>query len=343
MTSVPPVDLLIVDSGAYTRSLLLERLSQMADCTLHVHDSWTDIQLAAMQGNSCVLVLNHHVNDAPPFEFLQQVKKVLPQSLVVVISSPGAPHRALELCNKDQACIDMIFDKPIDLEHLGGYLSERITLLRQQQLLNQEHLDLLRFLPTAALRRIFSQPVPGKAELFDMTVMFTDIRDSTQLIVQESARNYFAKLNRVLASQARLIRLYEGMVVKTTGDGLLAVFEGGARCHMALKCASAIQSSIEARSTPVGIGLSDGLVLTGILGTTEHLHFDVIGAHVHLAARLCSKAAAGEILATRDVSSKARFEFDSQPLQDSIVVRGFDAAVPCIHIKKLRNTYEKSI
>lgn len=333
MPSVPPVELLIVDSSAYTRSLLLERLSQTADCTVQEYAVWTAITLDTLSETPCVLVLNHHVNDAPPFEFLQQVKKVLPQSLVVVISSPGAPHRALESCNKDQACIDMIFDKPIDLDLVSSYLSERVAMLRQQQLLKQEHLDLLRFLPTAALRRIFSQPVPGNAELFDMTVMFTDIRDSTQLIVQESARNYFAELNRVLASQARLIRLYEGMVVKTTGDGLLAVFEGGARCHMALKCASAIQNSIESQRTPVGIGLSDGLVLTGILGTAEHLHFDVIGAHVHLAARLCSKAAAGEILATCDVASKARFEFDSQPLQDSIVVRGFSAAVSCIHIK----------
>ncbi len=333
MVSLPSVGLWIVDSSAYTRSLLSDRLALMADCSLHEYAAWTAIELVTFSQAASVLVLNHHVNDASPFDFLQQVKRVAPHSLVVVLSSPGAPHRAFEAANKAHACIDMIFDKPIDLEQLGGYLSERITLLRQQQLLNQEHLDLLRFLPTAALQRIFSQPSPGKAELFDMAVMFTDIRDSTQLIVRESARNYFAKLNRVLASQARLIRFYEGMVVKTTGDGLLAVFEGAARCHLALKCANAIQSSLEAQGTPVGIGISDGLVLTGILGTTEHLHFDVIGAHVHLAARLCSLAVAGEILATRDVATKARFNFPTQPMHDSIVVRGFDEAVPCIHIK----------
>jgi adenylate cyclase len=98
-----------------------------------------------------------------------------------------------------------------------------------------------------------------------------------------------------------------------------------------LKCASAIQHSDEAKSTPVGIGISDGLVLTGILGTAQHFH--VIGAHVHLAARLCSKAAAGEILATQDVATKARFDFDSRPVQDELTVRGFSEALPCIHIK----------
>lgn len=333
MEAVQQVDLLVVDSGHYTRSLLLEYLVCIPHCALHAHASCADIQLADVQSKAGVVVFNHHADEVPPFDFFRQLKQLSPHSLVVAISSPGAPHRALAAGNKAQACIDRIFDKPIDLEQLRQYLCERMEALRQQQVRVMEHLNLLRFLPTAALRRIFSQPVPGSAELFDMTVMFTDIRGSTQLVVRESARNYFAQLNRVLASQAELIRRYDGMVVKTTGDGLLAVFEGAARCHMALKCASAIQQSIEARHTPVGIGLSDGVVLTGILGTAEHFHFDVIGAHVHLAARLCGLALAGEILATCDVATKAHLVLDTRPLQDSIVVRGFNEAVPCIHIK----------
>lgn len=324
--------LLIVDSGDYTRSLLTEHLSQLQDCTLHAHRGWDEVATERLEASAGVLVLNHHVNDVPPYPHLQRIKQQSPSSLRVVICSPGAVRRELERCNSAHACIDMIFDKPIDLANLSAYLRERMASLLKQQTLNQQHLDLLRFLPTAALRRIFADPVPGKAELFDMTVMFTDIRDSTRLIVRESARSYFARLNHLLASQASLIRLYEGMVVKTTGDGLLAVFEGAARCHMAMRCANAIQCSEEARQTPVGIGVSDGLVLTGILGTAEHLHFDVIGAHVHLAARLCSQAAAGEILATHDVAGKARLSQASVPARDTIVVRGFDEPVPCIHI-----------
>jgi adenylate cyclase len=162
--------------------------------------------------------------------------------------------------------------------------------------------------------------------------MFTDIRDSTQLILRETARNYFAKLNAILASQAQLIRSFDGMVVKTTGDGLLAVFEGAARCHLSLKCALAIQQSAQSKNTPVGIGISDGLVLTGILGTAEHFHFDVIGSHVHLAARLCAKAGQGEILATRDVAHKARFAFQAQPNDEAVMVRGFDAPIACLNI-----------
>ncbi len=327
------LEVLIFDSSAYTRSLLLEHLARLSDCSLYAHESWQAWDDTRLNAKTAILVLNHHVNDAPPFEFLQLFKRTLPHSHVVVISSPGAPRKALEVLQREYGCIDEIFDKPIDLDKFSQVLTERIISIRKRQELSHQHLNLLRFLPTGALRRIFAQPTPGSAELLEMTVMFTDIRDSTQLIVKESARSYFAKLNEILASQAQLIRQYDGMVVKTTGDGLLAVFEGAARCHLALKSAMAIQQSAQAKINPVGIGISDGLVLTGILGTTDHFHFDVIGAHVHLAARLCGKAGQGEILATHDVVSKARFEFASHPLHEAVAVRGFDTPVACLHIQ----------
>ncbi|MGB8517794.1 MAG: adenylate/guanylate cyclase domain-containing protein [Gallionella sp.] len=333
MNAAPSTEILIFDSSAYTRSLLVEQLVRLSDCALYAHESWQTFDTAHINARTAIVMLNHHVSDTPPFDFLQRIKRALPDSLVVVISSPGKPHKALEALQNQQPCIDMIFDKPIDLDKINQFLTERIAAIKKQRDLNQQHLNLLRFLPTGALRRIFAKPEPGSAELFEMTVMFTDIRDSTQLILRESARNYFAKLNGILASQAQLIRSFDGMVVKTTGDGLLAVFEGAARCHLSLKCALSIQQSAQSKNTPVGIGISDGLVLTGILGTEEHFHFDVIGSHVHLAARLCAKAGQGEIVATRDVVEKARFAFQSQPNDEAVIVRGFDAPIACLNIQ----------
>src|SRR5487761_2470365 len=333
MNAAPSMEILIFDSSAYTRSLLVEQLARLSDCALYAHESWQTFDTAHINARTAIVMLNHHVSDTPPFDFLQRIKRALPDSLVVVISSPGKPHKALEALQNQQPCIDMIFDKPIDLDKINQFLTERIAAIKKQRDLNHQHLNLLRFLPTGALRRIFAKPEPGSAELFEMTVMFTDIRDSTQLILRESARNYFAKLNGILASQAQLIRSFDGMVVKTTGDGLLAVFEGAARCHLSLKCALSIQQSAQSKNTPVGIGISDGLVLTGILGTEEHFHFDVIGSHVRLAARLCAKAGQGEIVATRDVVEKARFAFQSQPNDEAVIVRGFDAPIACLNIQ----------
>ena len=54
---------------------------------------------------------------------------------------------------------------------------------------------------------------------------------------------------------------------------------------------------------------------------------------MHLAARLCAKAGQGEILATRDVVDKARFNFQSRPHDEAVMVRGFDAPIFCMHIQ----------
>ena len=326
-------EILISDSNAYTRSLLLEQFARIANCSLHARASLDTLEHPQQMRGSDILLLNFHVEDPAPFAVLQRIKQHSPNILIVMIVAPGVARKEAEACQRSSACIEKIFDKPIDLAAVSQFLTERLIQIKQQRDLQQTHLNLLRFLPTGALNRVFANPVAGHAELFDMAVMFTDIRDSTKLITQQNPRDYFAQLNVILSSQARHIRQYDGMVVKTTGDGLLAVFEGAARCHLALKCATTIQQNSPIAQVSVGIGISDGLVLTGILGSSEHLHFDVIGAHVHLAARLCHQAQAGEILATNDVAQKARFEFASTRIVEAIQVRGFDAPVPCIHIQ----------
>lgn len=327
----PKIGILIFDSNPYTRSLLVERITALHGCAVQVHEHIAQFNVRHLPDTTGIIVLNHHTQDASPVDFLAQLKARHPAMFVLVIASPGAQKRAMIALREAQQ-IDSVFEKPIDLDVLAQRIDKQITLLQESQQRASEHLNLLRFLPTGALRRIFDDLAPGHAELFDMVVMFTDIRDSSRWIMQSSARDYFVKLNTLLGEQARLIRLYDGMVVKTTGDGLLAVFAGSARCHLALKCAQAIQRAARTETMPVGVGITDGLILTGILGTPEHLHIDVIGVQVHLAARLCGLAHAGEILAAQSVMDKAHTRFTPPPLTETINVRGFSTAVDCARI-----------
>ncbi len=326
------IGILIVDSSAYTRSLLVERIARIEGCFLHAHENINPLESTPLPSVSGIVLLNHHTTDEPPFGFLERIKQDHPTLHVLVIVSPGVQKKAFDYLLQ-AGHINALIEKPIDLDALAKQVQVELVTQNQSRQLNADHLNLLRFLPTGGLRRIFKQPEPGHAELFDMTVMFTDIRNSSHHITQFSAQEYFARLNHILGEQARLIRTYDGMVVKTTGDGLLAVFEGAARCHLALKCAHAIQALPRIDEIEIGIGISDGLVLTGILGTHEHLHFDVIGAHVHMASRLCSLAQGGEILSTQDTATRARFEFITAPIAENIQVRGFTTPVACAHIQ----------
>ncbi len=326
------IGLLVIDSHDYTRSLLHHYLDKLDDCNISFAVQANDAVIVGLSQTIKLVLLNHYHQDDHPSEFILRLKTQHPSLHLMVIVSPGNEKRALEPLFQS-GIIDVLMEKPIEPKMLVRHIETQIMQRLDQQRLRAEHLDLLRFLPTGGLRRIFNQANPGHAELFDMTVMFTDIRNSSQWIRHSSAREYFSQLNGVLGEQARLIRKYDGMVIKTTGDGLLAIFEGSARRHLALKCAHHIQLAAQDMAVPVGVGLSDGLILMGILGTPDHLHFDVIGIQVHLAARLCAEAQAGQVVASAGVAEGGRTALPAITTPELIHIRGFDIPEKCIRIQ----------
>jgi class 3 adenylate cyclase len=101
--------------------------------------------------------------------------------------------------------------------------------------------------------------------------------------------------------RAQFLR-HQGREVKHTGDGLLAAFDGPAR---AVRCGLAIQRSLRDLDLSVRVGIHTG--------ECELRGDDLAGIAVHIAARVCSLAAADEVLASatvRDlvVGSGLRFE-----------------------------------
>lgn len=123
------------------------------------------------------------------------------------------------------------------------------------------------------------------------TVMFTDIVGSTDRAVEMGDR----KWRELLDSHDYLVRRqldeYRGRLVKTTGDGLLATFDGPAR---AIRGAWAIQDALQEQ---VGIEIRSGLHA----GEVEVRGEDVGGISVHIGARVMSKAEGGEVLCSSTV------------------------------------------
>lgn len=122
------------------------------------------------------------------------------------------------------------------------------------------------------------------------TVLFTDIVESSRRAAQLGDRFWAQLLSRHLEASRAAVETHGGEVVKTTGDGVLALFSGPAH---AVRCAGEIIA---------GAG-DDGLgVRTGIhAGEIERTGADIAGIAVHLAARIVALADAGEILVSRTV------------------------------------------
>jgi class 3 adenylate cyclase len=123
------------------------------------------------------------------------------------------------------------------------------------------------------------------------TVMFTDIVGSTEAAARHGDRAWREILDDHDEVVARSIDRYRGRRIKTTGDGVLATFDGPAR---AIRCACSLRE--EARS--LGLELRAGLHT----GEVELRGEDVGGISVHTAARVAAKAEAGEVLVSRIVT-----------------------------------------
>jgi class 3 adenylate cyclase len=122
------------------------------------------------------------------------------------------------------------------------------------------------------------------------TVLFTDIVKSTEQAAALGDRRWRELLERHDAQSAADVARYGGRLVKSTGDGMLATFDGPAR---AVQCARALIEGL----APAGIPLRAGLHT----GEIERRGDDVAGIGVHIAARVADQADDGEVLVSRTV------------------------------------------
>jgi class 3 adenylate cyclase len=116
------------------------------------------------------------------------------------------------------------------------------------------------------------------------TVVFTDIVGSTQKAAALGDHQWLALLERHDAMAGKLTGQHRGRLVKTTGDGVLATFDGPGR---AIRCALAMRDGLESLGITIRAGLHTGEV--------ELRGENIGGIGVHIAARVLERAGAGEL------------------------------------------------
>jgi class 3 adenylate cyclase len=127
------------------------------------------------------------------------------------------------------------------------------------------------------------------------TLLFTDLVDSTAAAARLGDLRWRELLSSHFAAARSALDRFGGREVKTTGDGLLATFDGPAR---ALRAATAIRAA--ARND--GLGVRAGIHV----GEVELVAGDVRGVAVHAAARILARAGEGEILVSETTRVLAR-------------------------------------
>jgi class 3 adenylate cyclase len=163
--------------------------------------------------------------------------------------------------------------------------------------------------------RTFALPAAARAERVLATLVVTDIVDSTPTAQRLGPSAWASMLSDLNAESRRQIDKFRGKVGATTGDGLIAVFDGAER---AIRCAAAI-SAFAAGS---GLGLRVGVHT----GEVEVLSDDLRGVAVHVASRVCGLADAGEVLisgTTHELVADAGLSFADRGTHE---LKGVDGA-----------------
>lgn len=130
-------------------------------------------------------------------------------------------------------------------------------------------------------------------------LFFSDIRDFTSFAEANTPESVVEFLNHLMSLQVSILARHGGDVDKMIGDAVLARFDGEQGGQRAIKAAMEIIEAIKPQNYPrgVGIGIYQGEVISGAIGPEDRSDFTVIGDAVNIAARLCSAAKAGEIVA----------------------------------------------
>lgn len=122
------------------------------------------------------------------------------------------------------------------------------------------------------------------------TVLFTDIVSSTERAATLGDDAWTRTLDRHDSLAAREVERHRRRKIKTTGDGMLATFDGPAR---AVRCAQSIGKAVRSLGIDVRAGLHTGEI--------ELRGDDIGGIAVHIGQRVSALAGPGEVLVSSTV------------------------------------------
>ena len=198
-------------------------------------------------------------------------------------------------------------DRYLTVPH-GRYLADGIAGARFVELAGADHLAWVGPGVDAQLDEIERFVTGGvgapRTERQLATVLFTDIVRSTEQLAALGDRQWTELLRLHDDIARRAVLRQRGRVVKTTGDGILAVFDGPSRA-----VAAALQ--LQHDTARIGVEVRAGLHT----GEVELEGDDVRGLAVHVAARVMGAAVGGQLLTSRtvrDLSAGSGHRFEAQ-------------------------------
>jgi adenylate cyclase len=177
-----------------------------------------------------------------------------------------------------------------------------------------------------------------------VTILFADIRNSTDLIDRLGDPELgMRRLQPALDIMKEAVARYEGVVNKSQGDGVMAIF-GAPQPHedhavRGCLAASAMQDGIARLGDPdlkIRVGVHTGEVVVQTIEHGIYQTYDAAGTNVHLANRLEQLAEAGATLISKETYATAKQFVEVEPLGPQ-TIRGLAAPVEIFKLRGLQH------
>jgi class 3 adenylate cyclase len=231
-----------------------------------------------------------------------------------------------------------------------GTMSDALRIFRDKAVENER------------LRRLKSFLAPQVAELIvtsgdeslldshrrDVAVLFCDLRGFTAFAEASEPEEIMDFLREYHASLGRLVDKFLGTLERFTGDGLIVLFNDPlptsdpclAATRLAVEMRAGVDEVIRRRRQSAcrlgfSVGIAYGYATLGRVGFKGRFDYTAIGSVVNLAARLCERARANEIL----VDSKVHVEIEGHVETEALgefLPKGFSKPVEVFNIPCLK-------
>jgi class 3 adenylate cyclase len=208
----------------------------------------------------------------------------------------------------------------IETEKIKSQLDQQHALLAEEQ--KRSERVLFNVLPSSIAQRLKNNEGLIADGYADVTVMFADLVNFTQLTEQMSPEQMVGLLNTVFSGFDELSEKYGLEKIKTIGDAYMVV--GGISrerpdyaadvANMALEMHAYVAShpQLVKRNLGVHIGIATGPVVAGVIGTKRFI-YDLWGDTVNIASRLTDDAKQGHILTDKLTYNRLRHDYLFEP------------------------------
>ena len=142
-------------------------------------------------------------------------------------------------------------------------------------------------------------------QINSVTLMFTDLRDSTRMYRQIGDASAFGRVRQHFDLLEQAIAAEGGAVVKTIGDAVMAVFHQPAAALRAIQTAHTAIAALEGKPP---LEMKAGIHTGPCIVVTLNERMDYFGSTVNIAARLPGLAAGGEVVFSNEIKTDPESE-----------------------------------